>query len=350
MNFNETRKITERGTNMKRTYLIAVLVGIVAVGIFAADASAMYHPGMGVFMQRDPGAGGAMRIGAGGPAVAGGFIPRDPMGQYADGMSLYQYVLSNPLLYVDPLGLAGREAEMTSKYIVYLEWWAEQGVGEIKVMLAQTRQELIRYRYDRAAGTITPVLVHGGRQLPGIASSAMKKIGPHLLKHMKHVVEMAGGRFTPQVARTAAGASGASGGGLGRAISRFFGSALIVLAVLDMTASTASAPEIPRPDLYTEISLENIGVTEQDFVEQETPGKVGTKATGNKVETTAEIRQCPTGFKAYTFESGDTCWCMWQKRTNKGIAWKRAHEECDHTANSGNADRIQAGETICVPE
>lgn len=111
MNLNEARKITARGTNMKRTHLIAVLFGVIAVGIFAADASAYYHPGMGVFMSRDPGAGGATRIGAGGPAVAGGFIPRDPTGsnQYADGMNLYQYVRGNPVNRVDPHGLWSKE-------------------------------------------------------------------------------------------------------------------------------------------------------------------------------------------------------------------------------------------------
>ena len=50
MNYHETRKITGRGTNMKRTHLIAVLVGIIAVGIFATDVSGYYHAGMGRFL------------------------------------------------------------------------------------------------------------------------------------------------------------------------------------------------------------------------------------------------------------------------------------------------------------
>ena len=52
----------------KRTSQIAVLTGFVVMGIFTADALAMYHPTLGRFMQRDP------RV------------------QYADGMNLYQYV------------------------------------------------------------------------------------------------------------------------------------------------------------------------------------------------------------------------------------------------------------------
>jgi hypothetical protein len=103
----DTEQPTERGKSMRTTRLIAVLVGLAAIAMVAADASAYYHPGMGTFMSRDPGAGNANRIGAGGPAVGGGFIPRDPTGsnQYADGMNLYQYVRSQPTRYLDPSGL-----------------------------------------------------------------------------------------------------------------------------------------------------------------------------------------------------------------------------------------------------
>ena len=104
----------------KRTSLVAFLVGMVAkrsliiallviatLSVFTADASAMYHPAMGRFLQRDPGPGGPVRIGSAGPATVGGFVPRDPTGrrQYADGMNLYQYVRSNPTNRRDWTGL-----------------------------------------------------------------------------------------------------------------------------------------------------------------------------------------------------------------------------------------------------
>jgi hypothetical protein len=102
--------------NMRTTRLIAVLVGLAAIAMVAADAKAYYHPGMGRFMSRDPGPGGAMRVGGGGPAAAGGFIPRDPTGsnQYADGMNLYQYVSSNPANYVDPMGTKKKKLPVPS--------------------------------------------------------------------------------------------------------------------------------------------------------------------------------------------------------------------------------------------
>jgi hypothetical protein len=107
MNLNQPRTIAERGTNMTRTRLTAVLVAVVALGVHAADASAYYHPGTGQWMQRDPGAaaGDPMRVGAAGPAAGGTFIPTDPMGQYRDGMNLYHYVRSNPIRHTDPDGL-----------------------------------------------------------------------------------------------------------------------------------------------------------------------------------------------------------------------------------------------------
>lgn len=75
---------------MKRSRLIAVFVGFMAIVSFANSASAYYHAGMGRFLSRDPGQGGVsspVRV-----------------GQYRDGMNLYQYGKSNPHNGVDPSG------------------------------------------------------------------------------------------------------------------------------------------------------------------------------------------------------------------------------------------------------
>lgn len=92
---------------MKRTHLATILASLVAVGILAADASAYYHPGMGRFLTRDPGAGSAKvsrRVGTAGFAPGGQFIPKDPRGRYRDGPNLYRYVGDNPVNWVDWTG------------------------------------------------------------------------------------------------------------------------------------------------------------------------------------------------------------------------------------------------------
>lgn len=65
---------------MRRKHFFAVLSGIVAVALLAADASATYHPTLGRWMQRDP-------VG------------------YADSMGLYDYVGNSPADSADALGL-----------------------------------------------------------------------------------------------------------------------------------------------------------------------------------------------------------------------------------------------------
>ncbi|MBN2583972.1 MAG: hypothetical protein JXL80_12975 [Planctomycetes bacterium] len=94
---------------MKTSRLAAVVVAVATVALFASNASAMYNPSLGCWMQRDPGPGGPVattpRVG-GGPVAGGAFLPRDPAGngQYADGMNLYQYGRSNPVNGLDPDG------------------------------------------------------------------------------------------------------------------------------------------------------------------------------------------------------------------------------------------------------
>ncbi|MFA7237726.1 MAG: hypothetical protein WC058_12760 [Phycisphaeraceae bacterium] len=91
---------------MKLRTLAIVIVALLFAAI-ASPAQAMYHPGMGRFMQRDPGPGGiygavSHHKRSAGSGASSHFIPQD---QYGDGMNLYQYVRSNPIALVDPMGL-----------------------------------------------------------------------------------------------------------------------------------------------------------------------------------------------------------------------------------------------------
>jgi hypothetical protein len=93
---------------MRTIHLVATFAGTLALALLATDASAMYNPSTGTWLQRDPGPGGMMpatpRV-TGGPVISDGFLPRDPVAQYRDGMNLYEYVRSQPLQGIDPLGL-----------------------------------------------------------------------------------------------------------------------------------------------------------------------------------------------------------------------------------------------------
>ena len=124
---------------MKRMSLIVALVGFAVLSVLTADTSAYYHPGLGRWMSRDPGTGGAMRLGGTGPAVGGGFVPRDPgeelmpprigqaglNGQYADGMNLYEYAHSRCTVLVDPSGEAAKDCNVVVKRIAtkVLQWF-----------------------------------------------------------------------------------------------------------------------------------------------------------------------------------------------------------------------------------
>jgi hypothetical protein len=140
---------------MKRQTILIALVGIITAAGFAESASAMLHTGMGRFMQRDP--YGTTRVTEDrvtpAPALHGRAVQRDARAmslmsnrrglsvnrfqrgsqarshrptfgtsvasaspgasynqkdvakQYTDGMSLYQYVRSNPNRWNDPSGL-----------------------------------------------------------------------------------------------------------------------------------------------------------------------------------------------------------------------------------------------------
>jgi hypothetical protein len=62
-------------------HVIVVMVGLLGAAMFAADAHAMYQPSTCRWMQRDPRG-------------------------YGDGASLYEYVLSQVVLFTDPSGLS----------------------------------------------------------------------------------------------------------------------------------------------------------------------------------------------------------------------------------------------------
>ena len=91
---------------MRRTNLIATLVGLAVVSMFSGDAFArgrMYHPGLGRFLQRDP-IGTPLEPPMARNLSGAQFTSRDSTSQYVDGMNIYQYGRSNPVQALDPSG------------------------------------------------------------------------------------------------------------------------------------------------------------------------------------------------------------------------------------------------------
>ncbi len=91
---------------MKRTNVIAVFIGFAIVLAVSQEAFArnrMYNPRVGRWMQRDP-AGLPQAPPMGRNLSDSQFTQPDPVGQYADGPNLYQYVRSNPVTGLDPSG------------------------------------------------------------------------------------------------------------------------------------------------------------------------------------------------------------------------------------------------------
>jgi len=70
-----------------------------------------YDPDTGRFLQRDP-----LGINPAGESVS----PFDAQAQYTDGMNLYEYIKSNPIIYLDPQGYM-TNADLVKKY-TKTEW------------------------------------------------------------------------------------------------------------------------------------------------------------------------------------------------------------------------------------
>ncbi len=96
---------------MKISHMVAIVVAVIAIAIFASEASAYYNPSTGRFLSRDPGPESSARVGS---ATA----------EYADGMNLYQYAKSQPYAWTDPTGRyvnAVVEEPQAGEGVVWLE-------------------------------------------------------------------------------------------------------------------------------------------------------------------------------------------------------------------------------------
>jgi len=119
--------------SIQRAPRFTLCLAVLLATAFASDAFArgrMYNPESGRFMQRDPlGTTHDVRYRATqNPRELGGFLERetDRRRQYQDGMSLYQYVRSNPIALRDPLGLL-TESEAKAEVQEKINEWNGKG-------------------------------------------------------------------------------------------------------------------------------------------------------------------------------------------------------------------------------
>jgi len=159
--------VPERGHVMKHRSLLALLMVLAVIAAVTADASAVYCPATGRFVQRDPGPDGAMDVGDGKAAPMPGRMPTavpgniarpnaeasmrlgvstpksaSPLAPYADGSHLYQYVGGNSVGYVDPTGLFRRYVCCNPTQISTIQQDEALALNQIGILKAQINAAL----------------------------------------------------------------------------------------------------------------------------------------------------------------------------------------------------------------
>lgn len=92
---------------MRKSLIVGVLLAcatVLAIPVSAEARNRVYHPTLGRFLQRDPlGRSAATPLAR--DLSSPEYTKRDTTDQYRDGMDLYQYARSNPLILKDAMGL-----------------------------------------------------------------------------------------------------------------------------------------------------------------------------------------------------------------------------------------------------
>jgi hypothetical protein len=202
--------------------------------------------------------------------TVGRFITEDPIGFDGGDLDLYRYVGNSPTNETDPSGLASRTVETGIKGIkLFIEWFPNQATGEIKV-LTKRGAELAIGKYvlnpKTGEGVLNIVETHGGKVLPGVANSILKKIEPLLAKQLSGIVEKVGGKWVLTRLANITKSGGRLGFGRGAAAAGKWGLGMafsVLLAWLSLE-NTASAEEIPRPEIIW-IDVSQLGLTEAEI-------------------------------------------------------------------------------------
>jgi|GEM_PF-4872593 len=165
-------------------------------------------------------------------SLQGRWISRD-LTEEAGGANLYCMLNNDSICGIDLLG-NGKTVEYNKRFDAYLEWFPEQGTGEIKIL--DNKVEVMRFRYSAERREITQILTHGGSSLRGISVSAMKKIAPQIQESLNLIVKRVGGQWL--VSNLADGGAGIVEKGAAGRISAFLGGATVsaILFAMEPTA------------------------------------------------------------------------------------------------------------------
>jgi hypothetical protein len=195
----------------------------------------------------------------------------EPLGFAAGDENLYRYVGNDPTNEIDPTGLAGKTVESGVKGVTFfIEWFPDRGTGELKIIANGVEQAIIKWVINQQTGELigNVVSTHGGKVLPGVAQSTLKKIMPKLATEIGKNVARIGGTwtltrlktFTPRSPNPGIGRPKPTGGG------GFIGGIIGVLGILDAMAGTADAAEI-QPPARIKLNLDDLGITEAEAIE-----------------------------------------------------------------------------------
>lgn len=169
-----------------RLSLSACLCCLGSLAIVAAEASAVLHPRLGQYVQRDRDGNSISR-----PDVTA-FAPRDPLptgypdrlsvqSQYLDGLNLYQYVRSAPTTSLDPYGLRRIRVHPSQAWK-----WRPVDLGKRRPQVGpaingtrtirEGRTDLLEWRAELQIGTTESWCDNGRRYLEVEPDGAMAKV------------------------------------------------------------------------------------------------------------------------------------------------------------------------------
>jgi len=194
----------------------------------------------------------------------GRWMSEDPIGFAARDANLSRYVGNEATMFVDPDGLAKKTIGTGVRgYTLFLEWFPDRYTGELKVLRGKEEMAIIKYMLNpkTGEGVCETVVRHGGKTLPGIASSKLKKLAPQIRDAMDRiVVRRTGGEWVISRIGRRIGL-GTAGKGMGTGVGAGLAAFLTVLT----DANTCDAAEVHPPIILTQIDPRELGLSDSDI-------------------------------------------------------------------------------------